>query len=198
MPEVIQGINAFALGMREANPQALVKVVWLDRWFDPAREREAAVALLDQGADVLANHSGSTAVAQVAEERGAAFVAYQSDMRRIAPRAQLTAVVGDWGGHYTRAAQAVLAGTWRPQAVWGGTSEGFVRLAPLGPRASPETVRLVGERAARLAAGRLHPFSGRIVDNEGRVRQAGGTMADADIAVMNYLVAGVSGSVPKP
>ena len=198
LPEVIQGINAFALGMREADPKATVKVVWLNSWFDPAREREAAVALLDQGADVLTNHSGSTAVAQVAEERGVAFVAYQSDMRRIAPRAQLTAVVRDCGGYYTEVASTVLAGRWRTHSVWGGMRDGFVRLAPLGAQASPATVQLVAARAGAISAGTLHPFAGHIVDNEGRERQARGSMSDADIATMNYFVAGVVGSVPKP
>jgi simple sugar transport system substrate-binding protein len=198
LPEVIQGINAFALGMREANPRAVVKVVWLNSWFDPAREREAAVALVDQDADVLVNHSGSTAVAQLAEERGVAFVAYQSDMRRIAPKSQLTAVVGDWGAYYARVAQAVLAGSWRPEAVWGGMRDGFVRLAPLGAQAAPDTARLVAARAGQIAAGSLHPFSGRLVDSEGRVRQARGTLADADIAAMNWFVEGVTGSLPKP
>ncbi|MBE2242190.1 MAG: BMP family ABC transporter substrate-binding protein, partial [Burkholderiaceae bacterium] len=101
VPEVIQGINAFALGMRAANPKAVVKVVWLDTWFDPPREREAALTLIHQGADVLTNHSASTAVVQAAEEKGVGVVAYQSDMHRIAPHAQLTAITHEWGGYYT-------------------------------------------------------------------------------------------------
>lgn len=199
LPEVVQGINAFALGMREANPKATVKVVWLNAWFDPAREREAATALVDQGADVLTNHSGSTAVAQAAEARGVAFVAYQSDMRRIAPKSQLTAVVADWGGHYTRVAEAVLAGTWRPGSVWGGMREGYVRLAPLGAQAAPDTALLVAARGRQIAAGSVQPFAGRLVDNEGRERQPrGAAMGDADIARMGWFVEGVVGSVPRP
>lgn len=197
LPEVIQGINAFALGMREANPRAIVKVVWLNAWFDPPREREAAVALINQGADVIANHSGSTAVAQVCEERNVGFTAYQSDMRRIAPKAQWTAVVSDWGGWYAQVAESLLAGTWRPDPVWGGMRDGFLRLAPLGPRAAPEAALLVAARERQMAAGSLHPFSGRLVDNEGRQRQARGTMTDADIARMSWFVEGVVGSVPR-
>src|SRR5688500_4235715 len=120
VPEVIQGINAFALGMRAANPKAQVKVLWLNTWFDPAKEREAALTLVNQGADLLTNHSASPAVAQAAEEKGVKLIGYQSDMRRFAPNAQLTAVVHQWGGYYTRVAQSVLSGTWRPQPVWGG------------------------------------------------------------------------------
>jgi basic membrane protein A and related proteins len=198
VPEVIQGINAFALGMRAANPKAMVKVLWLDTWFDPAREREAAIALVNQGVDVLTNHSGSTAVVQVAEEKGVGVIAYQSDMRRIAPRAQLTAITHEWGGYYTKVAQQVLDGTWRVKPVWGGMKDGFVQLAPLNPSVPKDVAALVATRQTDIIAGRFLPFAGRIVDSTGRVRQTGGAMADAQIATMNYFVEGVKGSLPKP
>jgi len=198
VPEVIQGINAFALGLRAANPQAIVKVIWLDTWFDPARERDAALTLINQGADVLTNHSGSTAVAQVAEERQVGVIAYQSDMRRLAPHAQLTAITHQWGGYYTKVAQQVLAGTWRAVPVWGGMKDGFVELAPLNPRVPSDVAKLVLARKADIVAGRFQPFAGRIVDREGQVRLASGVMPDAQIATMNYFVEGVVGSLPKP
>lgn len=196
VPEVIQGINAFALGLRTANPKATVKVVWLDTWFDPAREREAALTLVNQGADVLTNHSASTAVVQAAEERGVGVIAYQSDMRRIAPHAQLTAITHEWGGYYTRVARAVIDETWRAQPVWGGMKDGFVRLAALNPDVPKDVAALVAARQADIVAGRFQPFAGRIVDREGRVRQQGGAMADAQIATMNYFVPGVVGTLP--
>ena len=196
VPEVIQGINAFTLGMRAVDPKASVKVIWLDTWFDPARERDAANALVNRGADILTNHTASAAVAQVAEERQVGLVAYQSDMRRFAPRAQLTAITHEWGGYYTRVAQQVLAGTWRAVPVWGGMKDGFVRLAPPGPGVPAEAAQFVAARQADLIAGRLHPFAGRIVDNTGRVRQAGGTMADAQVQTMDFLVEGVAGTLP--
>ena len=112
VPEVVQGINAFAIGMREANPKAQVRVLWLNTWFDPAREREAAQALINQGADVLTNHSGSPAVPQAAQaafkDKGVRVIAYQSDMKAFAPDAQLAAVTHHWGGFYTKVAQSVL------------------------------------------------------------------------------------------
>ena len=196
VPEVIQGINAFTLGMRAVNPKASVKVVWLDAWFDPARERDAANALVNQGADILTNHSGSPAVALVAEERRVGLVAYQSDMRAFAPHAQLTAITHEWGGYYTRVARQVLDGTWRVAPVWGGMKDGFVRLAPFGDRVPREVAAFVAQREADLIAGRLQPFAGRIVDNGGRVRQDGGAMADAQIQAIDYLVDGVAGSLP--
>ena len=141
VPEVVQGINAFALGMLAVNPQAQVKVVWLNSWFDPARERDAALALVNQGADVLTNHSGSPAVPLVAEEKGVKLLAYQSDMSAFAPHAQLAAVTHQWGAFYTRTAREVLAGQWRPQAVWGGMREGQVRLSALSKTLPAEVTK---------------------------------------------------------
>jgi simple sugar transport system substrate-binding protein len=198
VPEVIQGINAFALGMRASNPKAIVKVVWLDTWFDPPREREAAITLVNQGADVLTNHSASTAVVQAAEELHVGVIAYQSDMRALAPHAQLTAVTHQWGGYYTSVAKQVLNGTWHATPVWGGMKDGFVQLAPLSPSVPKDVAALVQARKADIVAGRLHPFSGRIVDRDGTVRLAGGVMPDAQIATMNYFVEGVVGTLPKP
>jgi simple sugar transport system substrate-binding protein len=196
VPEVVQGINAFTLGMRAANPQARVRVLWLNTWFDPARERDAAVSLVNGGADVLANHSGSPAVPQAAEELGVKVIGYQSDMSRFAPGAQLAAITANWGGYYTRVARAVIAGTWKPQPHWGGMKDGMVQLSTLHPSLPRALVREVEAQRQALVAGRLVPFSGRLVDNQGRVRLERGTLDDAAIASMDWLVEGVSGSVP--
>ena len=197
VPEVIQGINAFTIGMRAANPKAQVRVLWLNTWFDPAREREAAFSLINQGADVLTNHSASPAVAIAAEEKGVKLIAYQSDMRKFAPKAQLTSVTHQWGGYYTQAAKAVLDGTWKPKPVWGGLRDGFIALAPLSAEVPKSTAALVQSRQSEIIAGRFHPFEGRIVDTTGSVRQAAGVMSDDAIAKMDYFVQGVLGSAPK-
>ncbi|MEO8298702.1 MAG: BMP family ABC transporter substrate-binding protein [Burkholderiales bacterium] len=196
IPEVIQGINAFTLGMRAANPQATVKVLWLNTWFDPAKEREAALTLVNQGADVLTHHSGSTAIPALAEEKGVMLLGYQSDMRRIAPTAQLTSVTHDWGAHYTAVAQLVIQRRWKPQPFWGGIRQGVIRMAPLSPRVPADVAFQVRERERAIAASRLHPFAGRLVDQDGRVRQTGGTMPDAQLAQMDFFVRGVVGSLP--
>lgn len=202
VPEVMQGINAFTLGMRAVNPQAQVKVVWLDTWFDPAREREAAVSLINQGADVLTNHSGSPAVPQAAQtyfkSKGVRVISYQSDMRQFAPDAQLTAITHQWGAYYTRVAESVLQGSWRSAPVWGGMKDGFVALAPLAASVPAEVARLVKSREADIVAGRFHPFSGQLLDSTGGVRQTGGVMDDATLSGMNWFVQGVVGSLPKP
>lgn len=197
VPEVVQGINAFALGMRAANPKAEVKLVWLNAWFDPAREREAALALINQGADVLTNHSGSPAVPQTAEEKGVAVVAYQSDMSKFAPKAQLASVTHHWGGYYTQVANAVIAGTWKPQPVWGGMKDGLVQLSALNPALPAALKADIEARRQALVAGRFKPFSGRLVDNTGHERLAQGALDDGQIAGMDWLVQGVSGSVPS-
>lgn len=198
IPEVIQGINAFTLGMRVANPKAQVKVVWLNTWFDPAKERDAALSLVNDGADTLTYHSGSTAVPVLAEEKGVMLLGYQSDMRDVAPKAQLTSVTHHWAEHYTAVVKAVMAGTWKSQPFWGGVRERVIRLAPFSSRVPVDVQHQVNDVQRSIAAGRVQPFSGRIVDQAGQVRQPRGTMRDADIARMNFFVQGVVGTLPKP
>ncbi len=197
VPEVVQGLNAFTLGMRAANPRAEVRVVWLNAWFDPAREREAALTLVNQGADMLTNHSGSPAVAQVAEEKGVGLLAYQSDMARFAPKAQLAAVTHHWGGHYTRVAQAVLDGRWAAKPVWGGMQDGLVQLSAVSPGLPAEVKAGLAQRQQAIMAGKLLPFAAPLVDNSGHMRLASGTLDDAAIARMDWLVQGVAGSLPS-
>ncbi|KAF1047416.1 BMP family ABC transporter substrate-binding protein [Xylophilus sp.] len=196
IPEVLQGINAFALGMRSVDPKAVVKVVWLDVWFDPPKERDAAMALFDQGADVVAFHTGSTAVMAAAQERGKLAVAYHSDMRSVAPDAQLVAVTHEWGDYYTRRVRAVRDGTWTSGNLWGGVKEGMVRVGDFGPKV-PQAVRdEVLSRQQDIAAGRLHPChaAAAVRDNTGRtVIPAGATLTDAQILRMDWLAEGVQG-----
>jgi len=202
VPEVVQGINAFTLGMREANPNATVRVVWLNTWFDPSREREAALTLINQGADVLTNHSGSPAVPQAAQDhfkdKHVRVIAYQSDMRAYAPDAQLAAVTHHWGGYYTQVARAVVDGTWKSRPVWGGMKDGLVNLSAVAGDVPAPVRALVETRRNAIVEGRLQPFVAPLVDNEGTVRLARGQLDDASISTMNWFVRGVIGSVPKP
>jgi basic membrane protein A and related proteins len=201
VPEVVQGINAFTLGMRAANPKATVRVVWLNTWFDPAKERDAAQALIDQGADVLTHHSASTAVAQAAQANFAArhvrVVSYPSDMHAFAPDAQLAAIVHRWGGFYTRIARQVIDGTWRPEPVWGGIASGMVDIAAVGAGVPRDVQAGLQARRSAIVAGTLLPFAAPLVDNAGRTRLARGPLSDAEIKTMDWFVAGVVGAVPK-
>src|SRR3954470_544431 len=153
IPEVLQGINAFTLGMRSVDPKAQVKVVWLNAWFDPAREREAAMTLFNQDVDVIAFHTASTAVMAAAQERGKLAIAYHSDMRFAAPDAQLLAVTHHWGEYYTRRSREVLAGTWKPGDTWGGIREGMVRVEHFGPKVPRAVHDEVLARQRDIAAG---------------------------------------------
>ena len=199
IPEVVQGINAFTLGMRAVDPQATVKLIWLNTWFDPARERDAAMTLFNQGADVLAFHTASTAVMAAAQERGKWAVAYHSDMRHIAPDAQILAVTHEWGTYYTSRARAVLDGSWKSGTIWGGVKEGMVQVGSFGGKVPKSVQDEVLARQRDIAAGRLHPFqagAAALRDNTGRVVIAAGhTLRDPQILAMDFLVEGVQGKI---
>ena len=198
IPEVLQGINAFTLGMRSVRPDAQVKVIWLNAWFDPAREREAAMTLMNQQADVLAFHTGSNAVMVAAQERGRWAVAYHSDMRDVGPQAQLLAVTHHWGDYYTRRVRELMQGQWTSGDVWGGVREGMVQVQGFGQAVPAALRREVLSRRDEIAAGRLHPFRGPLVDQDGHtVLPAGEVLPDARILSMDFLVAGVSPRLPR-
>jgi len=198
IPEVLQGINAFTLGMQSVRPDAQVKVIWLNAWFDPSREREAAMTLMNQQADVLAFHTGSNAVMVAAQERGRWAMAYHSDMRDVGPQAQLLAVTHHWGDYYTRRVRELMQGQWTSGDVWGGVREGMVQVQGFGPAVPDAVRREVLSRRDEIAAGRLHPFRGPVTDQDGHtVLKAGEVMPDARILGMDFLVAGVSPRLPR-
>ncbi|OJU48287.1 MAG: BMP family ABC transporter substrate-binding protein, partial [Mesorhizobium sp. 61-13] len=130
IPEVVMGINAFMLGAQSVNPDFKVKIVWVNSWFDPGKEADAAKALFDQGADIIVQHTDSTAPLQVAQERGLHGFGQASDMITFAPKSQYTAIVDDWGPYYIERIGEVLAGTWKPEDRWEGIKEGAVHMAP--------------------------------------------------------------------
>jgi len=198
IPEVVMGINAFTLGMRSVNPQAETKVIWVNSWFDPGREREAADVLITQGADVVTHHTDSTAVVQAAEEKGAWAIGYHSDMSKYGPKAHLTAVEHHWGDYYTKATQAVLDGSWESQNTWGGIAEGMVSLGAMNEAVPADAVTLVNETQEAIKTGAFHPFQGPVSNQAGEVVIAEGTtISDEDLQKMDYYVEGVQGKLPK-
>jgi simple sugar transport system substrate-binding protein len=198
IPEVVMGINAFARGMRSVNPKAEVKVVWVNSWYDPGREREAADTLISQGADVVTHHTDSTAAVQAAEAKKVYAVAYHSDMSKYGPNAHLTAVTHNWGDYYTRTAQAALEGKWKSEAPWMGIKEGVIRMAPFNKAVPQDVQDLVEKTEGEIRAGKFHPFTGPVKDNEGKERVAAGrTLDDATLNKMDYYVEGVQGKLPK-
>jgi simple sugar transport system substrate-binding protein len=191
------GINAFTRGMRSVNPKAEVRVVWTNSWYDPGREREAAEALISQGADVLTHHTDSTAVVQTAEAKKVYSVAYHSDMSKYGPNSELTAVTHQWGAFYTKAVKDAMAGTWKPTSIWGGIKDGMIKLAPYNKIVPKEVQDQVNKTGADIAAGKFHPFTGPVMDNEGKERLAARqVMSDDVLSKMDYYVEGVQGKLP--
>jgi simple sugar transport system substrate-binding protein len=196
IPEVLQGINAFTIGARSVNPKAQVRVVWVNTWYDPGKERDAANALMGQGADVVTHHTDSTATVAAAEEKGRMAVAYHSNMAKYGPNAQIAAVTHHWGAYYTKRVQAVLDGTWKVEPVWGGIKEGMIKLEGLSDKLPKELVDLVKAREDEIRKGALHPFTGPVRSNDGKVVQESGAMTDEQLSKMDYYVEGVVGKVP--
>lgn len=196
IPEVLQGINAFTRGMRSVNPKAEVKVIWVNSWFDPGKERDAALTLIGQNADVITHHTDSTAIVQAAEEKGKYAVSYHSDMKKFGPKAQLAAVTHHWGDHYTKQAQAVLDGKWKSGSVWGGIKDGMVKLEAINASVPNDVKQLVAAKEKDIVAGKLTPFDAPVKDNEGKVRLDKGALSDDALNKMDYYVEGVSGKLP--
>jgi basic membrane protein A len=198
IPEVLQGINAFTMAARSINPKVEVRVVWVNSWYDPGKERDAANTLMAQGADVVTHHTDSTAAVQAAQERGRYAIGYHSDMSKYGAKAHLTATTHHWGAFYTRTINEAIAGTWKPGNLWGGFKEGMVKLAPLNPAVPADVRERVARIEADLTSGKFHPFSGQIVDQDGKERLAAGqTMDDDTLNRMDYYVQGVASRLPK-
>nr|WP_238492471.1 BMP family ABC transporter substrate-binding protein [Desulfotruncus alcoholivorax] len=201
IPEVIRGINAFTLGVQKVNPDAKVKVVWTHTWIDAAAEKDAAVALLDSGADVIAQHQDSPGPQQAAEAVGKFGVGYNSDMGKMAPKAVLTSPVWNWGPFYVQIVQAIKEGKFdsTPKCgsltYWPGLKDGIIGLAPYGPMVSEETKQLIEQEKQRIISGEWDVFTGPIKDQQGQVKVPDGQkLSDNDMLNMDWFVQGVEGS----
>ncbi len=185
--EVTGGINAFAMGVESVNPEAKVYVKVTNTWFDPTLEGQAAEALLDMGCDVIAQHADTTAPQMAAQNRGVWGCGYNSDMTKDAPSAHLTAPIWNWGVYYTKAAKAVLEGTWTNENYFGGMDEGFVDISPLSANCAEGTQEAVEAARQRIIDG-FKVFEGELYDNQGnQVCAAGEALTDADITgAMNW------------
>ncbi len=197
IPEVISGINATMLGAQTVNPNIKVKIIWVNSWFDPPKEADAAKALIDQGADILTQHTDSPAATQIAEQRGIHSFGQSSDMIKFGPHAQLTANTDYWGGYYTRRAKDVLDGKWQSEDTWGGLDSGMVVMAPY-TNMPDDVKKMAMATEAAIKAGTLHPFKCPIVDQDGKtVECKGGSHLDnGQILSMNFYVKGIDDRVP--
>lgn len=194
IPEVIRGINAFTLGAQAANPDISVKVVWINTWHDPAKEREAADSLILQGADVLTMHTDSPAVIQAAQARDVYAVGFNSDMSEYGPDAHLTSATMHWESIYRDKIQAVLDGTWEPKAIWHGLAEGVVDIAPFNEAVPTWVVEKVETVKLEIIEGKRQVFQGPIYNHAGELAvKEGEALTDEQLLELEWYVKGIEG-----
>ncbi len=196
IPEVVSGMNAFMLGAWSVKPDMKLKIVWAATWFDPGKEADAAKALIDQGADIIAQHTDSPAAIQIAEQRGVKCFGQDSDMIKFGPHSQLTAIVDHWSDYYVERTKAVLDGTWKSGDVWGHLGS-MVLMAPY-TNVPPAVAAAAKETADAITAGHLHPFHGPLYKQDGTlVVKEGSVLPDAEILGMNWWVKGIDEKPPQ-
>jgi simple sugar transport system substrate-binding protein len=197
IPEVVSGINSTMLGAQSINPNIKVKIIWANSWFDPGKEADAAKALLDQGADILMQHTDSPAAVQVASQRGKLAFGQDSDMIKFGPKTQLTAIVDNWVPYYIDRIQLVLDGKWKSTDTWGGLDSKMVVMAPYANM--PDDVKkMATDTEAAITVGTLHPFKCPVMGQDGKaVECKGGSHLDeGQILGMNFYVKGVDDKMP--
>lgn len=196
IPDIVGPANAFLLGARTVRPDATCNVVFLNSWFDPGKEKEAAQALLGQGADVLLGMTDTGVCVQTAQENGVFSVGYASDLISFGPDSQLTSCILDWSSNYLEAARGVANGNWSSQVRWGGLGAGVVKMAPFN-EAIPADVRAKLEKLVEdVGSGAVHPYQGEIKDIDGNVRvNSDSVLSDPDIRSFNWLADGMIGQL---
>ncbi|WP_199763131.1 BMP family ABC transporter substrate-binding protein [Bradyrhizobium guangdongense] len=197
IPEVVSGINATVLAAQTINPNIKVKIIWANTWFDPGKEADAAKALIDQGADVIMQHTDSPAAMQIASERGKLAFGQDSEMIKFGPKTQLTSILDTWGPYYIERVKAELASTWKSENTWGGLDSHMFAMAPYTNM--PDDVKKMAEDAQdAITAGKLHPFKCPIIGQDGKqVECKGGDhLDDGQILGMNFYVKGIDDKLP--
>jgi simple sugar transport system substrate-binding protein len=197
IPEVLRNINAFTLGAQSVNPKIKTRVVWVNTWFDPAKESDAAQSLINGGADVLLQNTDSTAVLQTAEKNGKFAFGWDSDMSAFAPKAHLASAIVDWAPYYIKTIEDVKAGTWETKRTVWGVKEGMNDLIKINEIVPEAAKKRVEEIKAGLKDESFNPFTGPIVDNTGKERLAKDAKADQEWRdKVDFYVKGVEGKIP--
>jgi simple sugar transport system substrate-binding protein len=199
IPEVIQGINSSFIHARKVNPDVTISVVWAYTWFDPAKEADAAKALIEQGVDVILSHTDSTApLAELAKTTGTYGFGQASDMAEYKPSPRVSSIIDNWAPYYIKRVQAVIDGTWEQTDSWEGIASGEVEIGeitevvPAGVKAEAEAMR------DAIAAGTYHPFTGPLNKQDGTPWLAEGQVAtDGELLGLNFYVEGITGDIPK-
>ena len=197
IPEVIRDINAVQLALNKYNPEAELKIIWVNSWFDPGKEADAANAMIDQGVDVILQHTDSPAAMQAADRRGVYAVGQASDMSSFGPKAHILSVVDNWAPFYIQRVQEVMDGTWKSEDHWGGMYDDEI-VIPEFTNVPEDVVTEAKALIADIKSGKFHPFSGPIKNQAGELKVAeGAVLPHGDIAGMNWYVEGVKGDIPK-
>lgn len=197
IPEVIRNIDSFTLGARSVNPKATTRVVWVNKWFDPGKEREAATTLIGQGVDVLMQNTDSAAVVQTAQEKGVYAFGWDSDMTSFGPKAHQAASMINWSVYYNKRVGEVLDGTWKTGSSWLGLKEDGIDLGAFNPDLPADVKALVAERKKAIIDGSAPIWKGPVVDNTGKEVVAKDAVADdAFLHGIKFYVQGVEGKVP--
>lgn len=195
VPEVVQGLNAFMLGMQSVNPKARLKFILINSWYDPPKEGDAAKALIDQGCDIITQHTDSPAPLQAAASRGVKAFGQSTDMSKFAPTTELTASTDVWGPYYIKRVGDVMAGTWKSTDTWGGFDSGMLAMSPF-TNMPPDVEKLASSTEADIKSDKMKVFTGPIIDQAGTTKvTAGKTMDDGELSGMQWLVQGIDGKL---
>lgn len=198
IPEVIRDINSVMLGAQSVRDDAEMVIIWVNTWYDPAKEAETAQVMIDQGVDVIIQHTDSPAAMQVAQEKGVWAVGQASDMSKFGPDAHITAVINDWSPYYIARTQAVMDGTWESHDMWGGMAEDIIIMSEINERVPADVAAEAEKITASIGDGSFHPFTGPIKNQAGDVMiEEGVVMTNEELATMNWYVEGIADSVPN-
>lgn len=196
IPDIVGPANALLLGAQSVNPAATCSTIFLNSWFDPGKDKDAAAALIAQGCDVICGMTDTPSSVQAAENAGVWGIGYASDMSKFAPTKHLTAFILDWTSEYVGSTQKVLDGTWSSEERWDGLKEGVVKMAPYNAAVPDDVKALLAEKEAAIKAGTLHPFAGEIKDQKGETKvAAGATLDPKGIRSINWFVKGMAGNL---
>ncbi|WP_281973637.1 BMP family ABC transporter substrate-binding protein [Ruegeria faecimaris] len=199
IPEVVRGINSAYIHAKKVNPDVEFKIIWAYTWFDPAKEADAATVLIEQGADVILQHTDSTAPQAAAQEAGNVITFGQaSDMSEYAPYPRVSSIIDDWAPYYIARTQAVMDGTWESANTWDGIREGMVAIGEISDAVPADVKEEALALKAAMAAGEYHPFTGPLKKQDGSDWLAEGETADdGTLAGMNFYVEGLEGEIPQ-
>jgi simple sugar transport system substrate-binding protein len=182
IPEVVRGINSFYLGAKSVNPDFDIDVIWVNSWYDPVKEGNAAKVLISEGADIITQHTDSPAALQVAEKQGVYAFGQASNMYQFAPKAQLTAILDDWAPYYIKRVGQVMDGSWKKTDTWGDMKSGMVKMAPYTNM--PDNIALIAKDIEKkVMNGEIDPFNGKYSVGE--------------LLGMNKYVKGIDASLPE-